>query len=186
MKSLKTIQVLAKIGRILSKIIFICCIVGFCFCVAGILSLAVGVDGIQLGGVNIRGIIENEAGLSMPALYTALALGALLCAAEAVLSKFAEVYFRNERKDGTPFTHRGARELTRLGILTIAISLATAIICAIVISIVGNVYPEVEKLSGESGVSLGLGIMMIVLSVFCRYGADLREGKIEAPAESES
>lgn len=185
MKSLKTIQVFAKIGRILSKIIFILSVVGFCLCIVGVVSLAVGFDGIKIGGTTVRSIFANEAGLSMATLYTSAALGALLCAAEAVISKFAEVYFRNELKDGTPFTHRGARELTRLGILSIAIPLATAIVRAIIILIVGNIHPEVEKLDSEIGFSFISGIMMIVLSVFCRYGADLREGKMEAPDETE-
>lgn len=178
MKSLKTIQVLAKIGKILSKIIFILCIVGFCFCIAGIVSLAVGFDGVKLGSVTIRGILENKAGMSVPSLYAAMALGALYCTAEAVLSKFAEIYFRNELADGTPFTHRGAKELMRLGILTIVISLAAAILGGAVIAIASHYNPEVEMIQNHSFFS-GLGVMMIVMSLFCRYGAELREGKLE-------
>ena len=39
MNTLKTIQTLSKIGRILSKIVYICCVVGFCGCIIGIVSL---------------------------------------------------------------------------------------------------------------------------------------------------
>ena len=44
MNTLKTIQGLSRIGKILSKIIFICCIVGFCGCIAGMVSLALGAE----------------------------------------------------------------------------------------------------------------------------------------------
>ncbi len=39
MSTLKTIQTLSKIGRILSKTVYICCVVGFCGCIVGIISL---------------------------------------------------------------------------------------------------------------------------------------------------
>lgn len=179
MKSLKAIQVLAKIGKILSKIIFILCIVGFCLSLVGIISLALGFEGFKLGDVTFKSLIENKAGLSIPSLYVMMATGVVFCAAEAVLSKFAEIYFRNELADGTPFTQRGAKELTRLGILAIAIPLAAAIVCGIGVGIVSNFYPEVEDLSRGGGTSVGLGVMMIVMSLFCRYGAELREEKAE-------
>ena len=36
-------------------------------------------------------------------------------------SMFSEIHFRNTLEDGTPFTQRGARELRRLGIMTMVI-----------------------------------------------------------------
>lgn len=185
MKSLKAIQVLAKIGKILSKIIFVFCIVGFCLCIAGIVSLALGLEGIKLGGTTIHGIIENETSMSIKSLYAVIAVGALFCVAEAVLSKFAEIYFRNELADGTPFTLRGARELTRLGILTIAIPMAAAIVCGIGVGIASHVFPELEAIPHVGGTSVGLGIMMIIASLFCRYGAALRGEKPEETPTAE-
>ena len=124
MNTLKTIQTLSKIGRILSKIVYICCVVGFCVCIVGIISLGLRGEVFKLGGVTIHSIIESHSHMSMPALYTAMAVGMVLCAAEAVLSKFAEHYFTNELADGTPFTLMGAKELMHLGILTIMIPLS--------------------------------------------------------------
>lgn len=185
MKSLKAIQVLAKIGKILSKIIFVFCIVGFCLCVAGIISLAIGLEGLKLGGTTIHGLIESETSMSMESLYGVMAVGAVFCVAEAVLSKFAEIYFRNELADGTPFTRRSAKELTRLGILTIAIPMAAAIICSIGVGIASLAYPEIETLPHVGGTSVGLGIMMIIASLFCRYGAELRGEKPEETPSAE-
>ena len=66
MNTLKTIQTLAKIGKIFSKIIFICCLVGFCGCIVGIVSLAIGAETFKLGGVTFHNMIENEARMTMP------------------------------------------------------------------------------------------------------------------------
>lgn len=185
MKTLKTIQVLAKIGRIMSKILFILCIVGFCCCIVGIVSFALGLESFKIGDVTIKGIIEKEAGLSMPAFYAAMAVGIVCFAAEAVLCKFSEIYFRNELADGTPFTLRGAQELKRLGILVVVLSLCAGTVCAIGLAIASRVYPEIGEQPPESIGSVGIGIMMIIASLLCRYGTELREGKTEEPPVNE-
>ena len=131
----------------------------------------------KLGGVTIHSIIENEAGMSLPTLYASMAVGLLFCGAEAVLCKFAEAYFKHELADGDPFTLRGAKELLRLGILTVAIPLGTVIVCSIGVAIADNMVPGIDKLSTGEFSSVGLGVMMIVLSLFCRYGAERNEGK---------
>ena len=118
----------------------------FCGCIVGIISLGLGGEVFKLGGVTIHSIIESHSHMSMPALYTAMAVGIVLCAAEAVLSKFAELYFKNELADGTPFTMRDAKELMRLGILTIIIPLGMVIVCSIGVAIADNFFPEIEKL----------------------------------------
>ena len=177
MNTLKTIQTLAKIGKVFSKIIFVCCIVGFCGCIVGIVSLALGAETFKLGGVTIHSMIEKDAGMNLPTLYASMAVGAVFCAAEAILCKFAESYFKNELADGHPFTLRGAKELLRLGILTVAIPLGTVIVCSIGVAIADNFFPEIEKLSYDGYASVGLGVMMILSSLFCRYGAEVCDGK---------
>ena len=183
MKTLNVIQSLSKFGKILSRIVFVCCIVGFCGCIVGIVILALGAETFKLGGVTIHSIIENHGELSRPVLYTFMAVGSVFCASEAVLSKFAESYFRNELADGTPFTMRGAKELMRLGILTIAIPLGAVIVCSIGVAIADNFFPGIEKLSFDGYASVGFGIMMIVASLICRYGAEVIEGKANAESE---
>ncbi len=179
MKTLKTIQTLSKIGKVLSNIVFVFCIVGLCFCIAGIVSLALGADSVKLGGTTIQGIIEKEADTDIPSLYAAMAVGVIFCAAEAILSKLAARYFKNELVDGTPFTLRGAKELKRLGILTIVISLGTAIICSIGVGVAGEFYPDIDKMTFGESASFGLGVAMLITAVLCRYGAELTRGKPE-------
>ena len=75
MKTLITIQTLAKIGKAFSKIIYVCCIVGFCGCIVGIVSLAIGAETFKLGGVTVHSMIENKAGMNLPTLYASMEIG---------------------------------------------------------------------------------------------------------------
>ena len=165
MKTLKTIQTISKIARIVSKVIFVFCIVGFCMSVVGVVGLAIGAQSMQLAGVTLQGVLQTEADTSTGSLYAALAESIILCVGGAVLSKFALHYFERELEDGTPFTHRGAKELLRLGILTIAIPTCLSLISAIGVGIANNFDPTIKDLSVGSFGSVGLGIMMIFTSI---------------------
>ena len=179
MKTLAVIQTLARIGRVICKVLFVCCIVGFCLCLTGVVSLALGAETFKLGGVTVHSMIENSADMSLPAVYASLIVGAILCAAECVICKQAEKYLQNELADGTPFTLRGANELMRLGVLTAAVSLGAVILCSIGLSVAGNTYPGLEQISPDAYSSVGVGVAMIVLSLFCRCGAEMLEEKSE-------
>lgn len=172
MKTLNTIQSLAKIGKILSKIIFIFCIVGFCCCIAGIISTASGVKALNLSGISIESILSDKAGIGIDSIYASLTVAMILCAGEGVLAKFAEHYFKHELADGTPFTLGGAKELQRLGILTICIPLGSQIIAEIVHSAMAEALTGVAPISLDNAGSVALGIMFIVMSLVCRYGAE--------------
>lgn len=145
MKSLQTIQKLFKIGKILSRIAFIFSVIGFCGCIAGLLSLSFGNGSlIKLGGVTLHQLISEEYGYNIKGITASLSGWLVVCAGEAVLAKFAEVYFQNELQAETPFTLAGAKELLRLGILTITIPTG----CTVAESIVEGViigFMKVEK-----------------------------------------
>lgn len=173
-KTLRTLQVLSKIGRILSKIVFIVSIVGAALCLLSLLLLAAGVEnGIRFGEVTLRSIIEESANLNVHTMYAAISSGILFCTGEAVLAKFAERYFRNELSSGTPFTIEGARELLRLGILTIAIPLGTALLSSIVYGVMQAVFADVVEQSPDVATSISLGAAFIVASLLCRHGAEI-------------
>jgi len=177
MKTLKSIQTLAKIGKIFSKIIFIFSLIGGIGCIAGIISLALIPEGFKIGSVTIRGLIEKSADISVGTLYAAMATGIVLCAGEAVISKLAERYFKHETEDGTPFTRGGAKELMRLGICTICIPLGTSVIANIVFQIMKTSLAGVAELDLGYTASVGLGVMFIVTSLICKYGAEMNEVK---------
>lgn len=88
-KNLKVIQTLAKIGRVLCKIAWICGIIGAAGCAVGILSLIVGVDEVfKIGDVTVHGIIANESGSSVGTMYASMTVGMILCIGGLVLARF--------------------------------------------------------------------------------------------------
>ena len=176
MKTLNTIQTLAKIGRILSRIVYIFCMIGGIGCLAGILSLLLLPESIKVGGVTVRGLIEVSEELSLGTCYASMAAGAVICAGEAVLARLAERCFKNELTAGTPFTIDGAKELMRLGICAICIPVGTRVIAEILYSVLGHFMQDVGEMQLGDTVSVGLGVMMIVASLLCRYGAECVSG----------
>lgn len=115
----------------------------------------------------------------MGSIAAALAAWAIVCAGEAVLAKFAERYFENELKAGTPFTFAGAKEMLRLGILIIAVPTGCAVAGSIVEGLVAG-FMEVEKaavmdMRFGNEMSITLGVMFILAALLCRYGAELRQ-----------
>lgn len=145
MKSLNTIQKLSKIGTVLSKIAFIFSVIGFCGCIAGLLSLNFGNGSlIKIGGVTLHALISVEYGYNIKSITATLSGQMIICAGEAVLAKFAEVYFKNELRAETPFTHARAKELLRLGILTLTIPTGCAVVGSIVEGIIAG-FMKVKK-----------------------------------------
>ena len=193
MKNLRTVQVLAGIGRVLSKIVFVFSIVGASLCAAGIVSFALlGDGGLKIGGVTLRAFIEKEAGLSAAETYAAMGTGLVFLVAEIIVSAMAVRYFRHELEAGTPFTAPLARELAqgthRPGVgryirhritpfLHICAGLGASIICGIALSVMKVVGQTANNVSYGGSFSAGIGIAMIVVSVICDYGAELRRGE---------
>ncbi len=136
---------------------------------------------ITLGNVTLYGLIADDSGYSVESIGAALAAGMVVCAGEAVLAKFAERYFANEMKAETPFTEQGAKELMRLGILTIVIPTACAFIAevlqGIIVGFAGVTTDTIFDISANGDGAVVLGIMFIVMSLLCRYGAEVTEGR---------
>lgn len=172
MKTLKTIQVLAKIGKILSKIVFICCIVGACGCVIGAIGLAVGLEMSVFAGVNLEEILQKEAEISANSLYCYMVASIFLCAGEGVVAKFAEIYFDHELAHGTPFNKDGAKELLRLGIINIAVSFGAFLCAEIAQNIMAALLTDAKTMQLSNDTSWTLGVTFIVISLFCKLGVE--------------
>lgn len=182
---MKTLNTLAKIGRVLSKIVFICCIVGVAGCLVGIVSLAVlPEESFKLGGVSIHGLIEQSADMTMTTLYGTIVAGLLLCAAEGVVARFGVAYFETQLAAGTPFTLAGAKELMRLGILAIAVPYGTALAVSIAWGIAQAFVAGLGELSMNADTSWTLGALLIVGSVLCRAAAEQIGEKPQEIAEA--
>lgn len=179
--SLKIVQTFAKIGKVLSKVVYIFCIVGFCLSIVGIVSLAAGITVLKFGDVTLGSILDRE-NISDGTLYTTMALACVACVGEAVLAKFAEHYFANEIADGTPFTEDGANEMLRLGIIAAVMPVAISIVCGIMYAVFSNVFADVAEVNVSYG-SVATGAVFILMSFVCRLGA---EQKCATPAVPEN
>ena len=188
MKNLKTLQTLSKMGKILSRIAFVFAIIGACGCIIGLLSVTFGNgSAIKIGGVTLHSMLAISDNYNLKSVSAVLAAWLIVCAGEAVLAKFAEIYFKNELTVGTPFTQEGAKELKRLGIMTIAVPIGCAVLAEIVQGIAAG-FMNVEAtgwmdMHYDNEASVVLGIMFLVGSVICSYGAELSGEKQETKEE---
>lgn len=180
MKSLEIIQLFAKIGKIFSKFVQICALVAAILCLAGLVLLSVGAgELLKLGGVTIHSIVSANVGIAQACI--AMAGVAILCAGQTVVAKFACDYFTRELQAGTPFTQAGAMELQRLGLLATFVPLGCSALVIVAREIAEQFLSRELTMGWSSEVSLSLGITLLVLSLFCRCGAELME---KAQAES--
>lgn len=185
MKTLKIIQTLSGIGKILSKIVFICCIIGAAGCAVGMISIPIADTGIfKIGGLSIYSVIVNRADIDLNSLYPLLIGMMIFCIGQAVTAEFAKRYFQNELVEGTPFTLNGAKELLRLGILTICVPLGALISAQIISSIVAEFIGSKMAFNPDGGDSVALGVMFIFSSLLCQYGAEMKENQCSEEAES--
>ena len=175
MNTLNTIQGLFKAGKILSRIVYIVSIIGFCCSILGIICLAFGADVIRIGGLDLESILRKEADISIGTVYAAMAVGIVLFAGKALVSGFSMDYFAHETEEGTPFSMEGAGELMRLGIIVIVIPILAQIIAEISHSVISRLIDDVMPFSLRGPSDTAIGIMFIILSLVCRYGAELNE-----------
>lgn len=175
METLNIIQILAKMGKVLSKIVYIFAIIGVVGCIVGMLGLPFSDrELLKIGGVTIHSFIVNKVGIDLGYLYPLLSGALIVCIGEAVTAKFAGTYFEHEISAGTPFTTSGANELLKLGIITICVPLGTIILSQIVSAIIVEFIGCGETFKIEDGDSVALGVMFIVMSLLCRYGAETK------------
>lgn len=180
MKTLQIIQTLAKVGKILSKIVFICCIVGLCGCGVGILALIIGGEAVELGGVTLHSLLQKEADVSLGTVWAAIFVGIFLCIGELFVSKLALNYFTHELEKGTPFDLDGAKELLYLGIHSIWVPIAATIAAEIAQGILCAVADNVKRVKLDNDGNITTGVMLILMSLLCKYGAQLQQEKHDA------
>ena len=184
-KNYKILQTIAKIGKILSKIAYVFSIIGICGCFVALLCNIFGIDkAFKIGGVTIYGLLADFDIHNVDSIRATLVAWLIVCMGQAVLAKFVGLYFRNAEASGTPFTHMGARELRRLGILMMVIPMVCAVFAEIVQGIMTgfmNVAADGwSDLNFDNEASIIMGVMFVVGSFICGYGAEVSEGRNKA------
>ena len=184
MKSLKNVQTVFKIGKILSKIAFTVWLIGACICAVGLIILPFGVDEIlKIGGVTLHGLMGLDSGEATMAAAMVMVGWLIICIGITVVSKFSEICFTNELKAGTPFTQDAAKELMRLGFMTMFVPWGCTILAEIILGVASGIFGMAENvatdISYNTTTSIVLGAMFIVISLLCRYGAELGKENAE-------
>ena len=182
MNNSRVLQLIAQIGKILSKVAFVFSIIGICGCFVGLLSNVFGSGKVfKIGGVTIYGLLADFDAYNVKSISATLVAWLIVCIGQAVLAKFAELYFHNALMAGTPFTQVGARELRRLGILTMVIPTGCAVLAEIVqgimtgfMNVMADGWPDLDF---DNETSVIVGVMFIACSFLCGYGAELLEKK---------
>ena len=171
MGALGVIQKLAKIGKILSKIVFIFSLIGGIFCIVG-LSLAWMPQSIKIGGASLNNIVDKSADFTIANCYAALISGLIFCIGEAVIAKMAELCFKLELEKGTPFDFDVAKKLLKLGIHIIWITIVAAVCAGIARSIISLSFGSIKDMDFDGFSQISLGITFIITSLLCKCGAE--------------
>ena len=184
-KTLKTIQTIMKVGKVLATIVFVCCIIGAVGCALGIVGLSmtplIGITPETLAELLDEESLEIFADGYLGKAYFGCIVGIISCVAEAVLAHLAINYFKKELEVGTPFTFEGAKELFRLGVINLCVMLGLSVVEGMIFGIMWVFFPNITE--PKTSVSLGTGLWMMMLSVFFKYGAEISAQKSEENAD---
>lgn len=178
-KTLESIQKISKVGKILSKIVEICCIVGTVLCVIGAVFMSAGqTDTIKIGDVSMHSLIEQSTEMSVGTMWAGIIIGLIACIIEWIIARMTGKYFKHELMAGTPFTFDGAKELKRTGVFMIVLPLIAIMMSSIVLG-VANVTAgaNIDEVNVGNVGSIGMGITFIILSLIFKHGAEISEQK---------
>ena len=193
-KSLKTVQTVCKVCKVLAEIAFVLFVVIVALMLAAAIFTGTGnFDALLSSGALILDDAIMYSGAAQEYVVAICVAIIIVFSAEAVVAKFINVYFKHELKAGTPFTFEGAKEMLRLGIITIAVPAGASLVATIVFGIMAAGSGVDSEFNFE--ISLGLGLMFLALSPLLKHGTELRlraqyaEEKLaeteEKPADSE-
>ena len=171
MKSLQTIQKTFGVFQILTKIAMILSFVWAGLAATGMLCGIVWYHGGIVVGANQDMLYKLTETGGLTEMIGNLLADTILALTDGILLAFALRYFKAEQADGTPFTCRGADQIKRLGIRTIVLSIAAVIIASVLASCFG-LNPSADWSNGSSVL---LGILLILISLVFRYGAELEK-----------
>lgn len=176
-KTLEAIQKIINVLRIITQIVFILCIVGAIACAVGISLMCMGLGMLDILGGDVSSFVsDNFEGGAGVAVAEAL-VGIFECVGSAIVIKMANTYFKHELEAGTPFTYEGAEELKKLGIFTIVIPIATAVMSAVSYEIVMVITQETGEPMLSNGLSITTGLFLIFISLVLKSAREIMDGR---------
>ena len=130
MKSLEVIQKIVKVLKILAKIAYIFCIIGAVASAIGAASLFAIDENSEIWKKALEAIQPDT--IDLAAVRCTCLTGVIVCAAGAVLSWFSKKLFEDELAAGTPFDRHICKDVLKVGIIYLAVSVVSGIIIAII------------------------------------------------------
>lgn len=172
-KSLKTVQTICKVCKVLAEIAFVMFVVIVALMLVAAIFTGTGkMDALLSSGGVVLDDMLQQTGVTQDYMVAVFVCLTIIIAAEAVVAKFINVYFKHELKAGTPFTFEGAKEMLRLGIITIAVPVGASLAATIVFDIMAAGSGLDSEFNFE--ISLGMGLMFLALSPLLKHGTELR------------
>ena len=180
-KSLHTVQTCAKIAKVVALILFIIICFGAFMSLIGIATVSAITSLIHTALENadlsffgdFAGTLADffDKGILDKVIMVVLVLAFVSIAAVGVVTFLAYYWFRREVKDGTPFTHRFAADMKRLGTIMLAVDLGLPLILSIVaaIALPSNIFKIQYNLGALDG------LVFIVIGAISKYGACLAD-----------
>lgn len=171
MESLTRIQKTFDVFKTLAKIAMILSLVWGVLALLGAASGMVWKYGGTVIGADLEVLQELTHTAALDEMIARLFSDAVFAFTDLTLFGFAYAYFKKEQEDGTPFTQTGADAIKKLGIKIIVLPLVAIIIAQVIFECFGV---DTHEDWGNGG-SVMLGIMLILVSMVFRYGAELEK-----------
>lgn len=161
MESLKKLQKIARILRIVSKVLL----------VFGIIKLLVGLAGcVYLMSSDIFATMAHPVKWLFPANFSESVFLFFEGLSLIVIHSFADKYYDHELESGDPFRENGARELRRVGFMYLILPIATQLASLFIVSINGLPMEDFTM-----DLEISLAVAFIIISYILEYGAELEE-----------
>ena len=167
MKSLKRIQTMAKVLKILFTIVYVACVVGAIFSMLGLALTPIVANNETLRKYVLRGGAEFNLNSYLATCICAV----ITCGTWFYLGYKNVEFYKYELKTGTPFDKTVTVSLRKLAFEAIIISCVANIIEVVICCLF---YVEIKDFGvGE----IGTGIVYLLISLILDYGADLNQEK---------
>lgn len=182
MRSLRRIQILVKICRVVCYILFACFIAGAAGCVLAIPIYGLIKD-IDLGNGQTIAIELAKYNITTNGVYTMLASGIFGCGVGIFLSIYTAQFFKKVIDEGTPFKRSVVKETRIAGLVNVLVNLGASIMIGVGFGIARGIDKGIGTLSNYYGFSIVFGLVLLLLSLFIEYPVELEETKTPIEAE---
>lgn len=176
MKYLETVQKTFNVFKILAKVAMTISFVVVGLSLMGMTCAMVWRNGGIVVGLEKETILSLAETSSLNELLVHVLSDTVFALTDGILATFAFLYFNAELAEGTPFTQSGADRIKRLGIQTIVLPLVAEIISEVIYSCFGLTHTN----DWGSGGTVVLGVILILVSLVFRYGAELEARNYDA------